>query len=210
MKLPFLLFTLFYVVGWTLELPKERQPVKDWMSAHGYKEEKGSAAKWEVEATALVLVQDGDSTTIATERGMPLKLTAESKLTLELKVDAMPLKGDLSRSKTEDAAFRLFVVFDEGGGLTTPPRTIGYAIASSGAAGDVVTSERFDTVRFQVLAAGKPAVGSWLTFTRRVADDYKRLFKTDTVPPIKGLAIKSDANDTGGVARVSVRAIRID
>jgi hypothetical protein len=195
--------------AWEIVFPSRNEPAWPWLKEHGFEEEKGSAAAWRLGEGGLTLLQKDDSTTVGTAKGFPIDPGKAPVLSFKIRVDELPAAGDLSKAKTEDAAFRLFVIFDEGGGLLSPPRTLGYAWASSGATGALVPSERFDTVRFIPVAAGQQGLGAWQTFTRNVVDDYKKAFGGDRVPSIKAIGIKSDANDTHGACRVVVEHVRL-
>jgi hypothetical protein len=47
-----------------------------------------------------------------------------------------------------------------------------------------------------VVRSGAAEVGRWLTETRNVVDDYRRIFG-DEPPPIAGVAVMTDTDDTG-------------
>lgn len=193
--------------SWTIGFPQTTQPIKDWMKRFGFSEEKGSAAAWKIEGGSLVMVQNRDSTTIGSSRGFPLSTASSPWLHFEVQVDELPTLGDLAKQKKEDAAFRIFILFDKGGGLVTPPNTLGYAWASQTNAPDVVSSERFPNVKFISFAKGQTDIKKWMKFSRNVADDYKKVFSSNEVPKIKGIALKSDGNDTAGNCKAMLRLL---
>ena len=100
-----------------------------------------------------------------------------------------------AKKRKEDSALRIFVVFDRGGGLISPPDTIAYGVGQLSRKGRIQTSERFDNVKYVVVADGaKP--GLRVTFKRDLKEDYRRAFGREA-PAIKAIGIKSDANNTG-------------
>lgn len=193
---------------WVLNLPSSRVPVQQWMVQAGFEEQRGSAENWYVQGGILHLVQDDDSTTVGTKRGFPVDADRRGRLRFEVRADTLPAGADLKSKGTEDAAFRLFVVFDRGGGIFSPPDTLGYAWATARPVGAVVQSERFDNVHYVVVASGPKQLGRWITVQRDVAADYRRIFGRADVPPIVAVAFKSDANDTGTRAASRVRGVR--
>lgn len=55
-------------------------------------------------------------------------------------------------------------------------------------------------VRYVVLTSGDSQLKTWLPQERDLASDFRRAFgeETDTIPPLIGLAIGADADNTGG------------
>jgi hypothetical protein len=186
------------------------QPAKAWMKSAGWEEKRGSADAWQVKGGVLLTKQDGDSTMIGTAKGFPLDPDKHPRLRFEFKVDDFPAKGDVHRKNTEDSALRVFVVFDKGGGLLSPPDTLGYTVGSTERVGEIIASERYDQVKYLVVADAAGSKGEWVTIERDVAADYRKAFSSKSVPKVAALAIKSDANDTGGKVRAQVRSVIFD
>ncbi len=57
-------------------------------------------------------------------------------------------------------------------------------------------------VRYVVLTSGDSQLKTWLPQERDLANDFRRAFgeETDTIPPLIGLAIGADADNTGGTS----------
>ena len=55
-------------------------------------------------------------------------------------------------------------------------------------------------VRYVVLTSGDALLGTWVPHERDLVTDFLRAFgdETDTVPPLIGLAIGADADNTAG------------
>lgn len=195
--------------GWSVTFDGPPTPAERWMKANGWEEQRGSAARWRIADGALHTAQDEDSTTIGTERGFPLDPQATPRIRIRFKVTAWPAKGDLRRKGTEDAALRIFVLFDRGGGLLSPPDTLGYAFASSNPVGKTLTSERFDNVKFIPVATARGYDGGWIEVERDLVADYKAAFGRASVPKIKAIGIKSDGNNTDAKAAAVIDRIEI-
>jgi len=127
---------------------------------------------------------------------------------MRFRVTSWPQKGDLRRKSTEDAALRVFVLFDHGGGLLSPPDTLGYAFTSSQPLGKTITSQRFDNVKFIPVATAQGYAGGWVEVERDLAADYKAAFGRKA-PRVKAIGIKSDANNTDGRAAAIIDSIEI-
>lgn len=194
--------------GWSVTFDGRATPALKWMEANGWEEQRGDADRWRIADGALHTLQDDDSTTIGTRRGFPIDPDAAPRLKLRFKVTAWPKKGDLRRKDTEDAALRVFVIFDRGGGLISPPDTLGYAFASTNPVGRIVTSQRFDNVKFIPVAGPAGYDGGWIEVERDLVADYKAAFGK-APPRIRAIGIKSDTNNTGAKAAAVVDSIRI-
>jgi hypothetical protein len=209
--LPFaLLLAPALAAAWQLRLPAGEAPARDWMKGAGWEEQKGSAKAWRVEGGALRTAQDDDSTTIGTKRGFPLTVAEAPKLRFSFRVLEAPEGADLRKQGTEDSALRVFVVFDEGGGLFSPPTTLGYGYGRGEPAGVFFRSDRFGQVKYMVVASPKThPPGEWVDVERDLARDFEAAFGKKKVPKIAAIAVKSDANDTGGKARAELRALSL-
>ncbi len=192
--------------AWSVTFDGRSQPALKWMKANGWKEQRGDADRWRIADGALHTAQNEDSTTVGTERGFPLDPNAAPRIRIRFKVTAWPEKGDLRRKGTEDAALRVFVIFDRGGGLLSPPDTLGYAFASKNPAGVFITADRFDNVKYIPVASAKGYDGGWIEVERDVVADYKKAFGK-APPRIKAIGIKSDANNTDGKAAAIIDRI---
>ncbi len=193
---------------WSVTFDQPDQPATKWMAAHGWEEQRGDADRWQIKDGLLRTGQVEDSTTIGTSRGFPVDPNAAPILTFRFKVTKHPAKGDLRRKGTEDAALRVFILFDRGGGILSPPDTLGYAFASSQPVGKTITSDRFDNVKYIPVATAKGYDGGWVEVKRDVVADYKAAFGR-TPPAIKAIGIKSDANNTDGRAAAQIDWIKL-
>lgn len=196
--------------AWSIDFPDGTIDVEDWLDDAGWEEQRGDADAWRIVDGVLRTRQDDDSTTIGTKRGFPLSPHQARTLRYRFRVLNHPSGGDLRDKGTEDAALRIFVLFDKGGGFFSPPYTLGYAFGSSNPVGRVITSDRFDHVKYIVVASARSATRQWIEIERDIVADYQKAFGTHRVPKIAAIGIKSDANNTDGTAAAEVDWIRLD
>lgn len=194
--------------GWSVTFDGPDSPALKWMKANGWQEQRGDADRWRIADGALHTRQREDSTTIGTERGFPVDPKAAPRIRIRFKVTAWPKKGDLRRKSTEDAALRVFVIFDRGGGLLSPPDTLGYAFASTNPVGKTITSQRFDNVKYIPVAGPAGYDGGWIEVERDLVADYTAAFGK-APPRIKAIGIKSDGNNTDAEAGAVIDRIEI-
>jgi len=178
------------------------------MAAEGWESKREDPGSWRLEGGALHMAGRGDSVLIGTERGFPREAAPGAKLRLTLKVAATPRGTDLTKKSGDDAALRVYVAFDKGGGLFSPQNTLAYTWAEREPAGTVVRSAHFSNLHYVSVGAG-PTPG-WVTVDRDLAADYKRAFpKEMSLPRLKGLLIKSDSNDTKTSADAWLKAVEL-
>ena len=125
------------------ELPRERVEVRAWMKRHGWKSKRHDPGRFELEGRRLHLVSEDDSVLIGTKRGFPIDPAVWPRLRFRLRVDQVPTGTELAEKSGDDAAFRLYVAFDEGGGLFSPPNTIAYTWTADLAPGTLLRSAHF-------------------------------------------------------------------
>ncbi|MCA9538714.1 MAG: DUF3047 domain-containing protein [Myxococcales bacterium] len=207
--LPVLLALLAPAPVWRVDFATESTPALTWMKANGWKEQRGDADAWRVVDGVLRTAQKEDSTTIGTQRGFPLDALTHRHLRFRFRVLKWPAKGDLRKKGTEDAALRIFILFDHGEGFIAPPDTLGYAFASSRPVGEMITSDRFDNVKYIPIATARGYDGRWIEVDVDLVADYRRAFGVEAVPAIKAIGIKSDGNNTDAEASAEIDWIQI-
>jgi len=131
------------------------------------------------------------------------------------KVDALPADADITEKTADDAAARLYVTFDyDGLGLydrlklmllrrvgyaEAPSRALNYLWASHHERGVVQPSAYTDQIMMIPVRSGSTRVGTWVHERRNVLRDYRRAFGEDP-PPVNGIALMTDTDNTGGRA----------
>lgn len=189
--------------------PQELTGIYDWMGANGWESKRNDPGRWEIAEGRLHMVSDYDSVLIGTERGFPRDTKTWSKLSFKVRVAKVPKGTDLSRKSGDDAAFRVYVGFDRGGGIFSPPNTIAYTWTENVPAGKSTRSAYGKRLHYLSIGMG-PTGESWVTVKRDMLADYRRLFPKDrSIPPIKAVLIKCDTNNTGGSAEAWLSDLKL-
>jgi hypothetical protein len=192
-----------------VDFPVEEVPIKEWLDANDWEEQRGNAKNYVVKDRTLFMRSRDASTVIGKKyKKTPIDPRIYPSIEFRARVDEIPPGGDVTTKKKDDSAFRLFVLFDRGGRLFSPPETIGYVWNSAGGEGAIGNSGRFDQVKYIAIGSGSDRLGEWIVFKRNVLEDYRMLFGTDDVPVIKGIALKCDTNHTKSKAASAIRWIR--
>ncbi len=112
-------------------------------------------------------------------------------LTWKWKVTKLPAGGDFRKSGTDDQAAQLFLAFSK-------TRAIVYiwdTTAPQGTMGDAA-APFFMSIKTVVVRSGKTGNGEWITETRNVYDDYRRLFGEEP-GVVAGVRIQINSQHTG-------------
>jgi len=172
----------------------------------------------------VVVRADADSAA----SGLVFKLTADAKsrpvLRWRWKVADVVARSDPSRKSGDDYAARIYVTFERPPGETPfleraaraiygrdlPHSGINYIWATTGTVDSVLSNAYTDRLRMIVVESGTSKAGRWVEEERDVYADYRKAFGTDP-PPISGIAIMTDTDNTGSRATawygdVSLRA----
>ncbi len=193
-----------------LSLPSEEIPIKQWLKENGWEEQRGSAKRYLIRDNTLFMMNNDASTVIGTKFKPKVDPDRYTVIEFKAKVDEIPPGADVTSKMMDDAAFRLFVIFNRGGGFFSPPETIGYVWDSTLETGTTGRSARFKQVRYIVIGSGSDGLGEWKTFERNILEDYKSLFNTDDVPDIGAIALKCDSNHSGGRSASSIQWIQLE
>ena len=152
----------------------------------------------------LHLKSRGDNSTISKEikidvRELPL-------LVWRWKAVALPAGGDCRKRATDDQAAQVYVAFPR---FPTAARSriIGYVWDTTAPAGTIVKSESSSLVTYVVVRSGTAELGRWLTETRNVYDDFRRIYGEAPTEPVGAVSVAIDSNDTRSCAESYVGAI---
>ncbi|HEX9020178.1 MAG TPA: DUF3047 domain-containing protein [Nitrospirota bacterium] len=112
-------------------------------------------------------------------------------LTWKWKVAKLPAGGDFRKSGADDQAAQLFVAF-------TKTKSIVYIWDTSAPQGltEDTTPVPFMHVKVVVVRSGAAGTGKWITETRNVYEDYKKLFGEEP-PPVSGMRLQINSQHTG-------------
>lgn len=125
--------------------------------------------------------------------------------------------GDPRHRGGDDYAARVYVTFDHppdqlplalrarlavvatATGRRPPSAALNYVWDAAQPPGTILPNPYTDRVRMVVLRSGAAQAGQWFVETRDLAADYLAAFG-EPMPPLSGVAVASDADDTGGRA----------
>ncbi len=149
----------------------------------------------------------------------PLRLARPAlHLVWRWRVDRFVEAADLRTREGDDTALKVCVLFDMAldrvpfverqllrlarsrTDESLPAATICYVWDARLSAGTVLENAYTPRMRYIVLQGGGESTGQWVTQRRDVAADFQRLFGAESVqlPPIIGVAIGADADNTHG------------
>lgn len=150
--------------------------------------------------------------------GLTYALTADAKGTPVLrwrwKVENVVAKGDVARKDGDDYAARIYVTFAYDSkraslgqrikyeaakliyGEYPPHSGLNYVWDRRAALGTNVPNAYTDRVHMIVVDSGSERLNQWLAHERNIYDDYRASFKEEP-PPISGIAIMTDTDNTG-------------
>jgi len=146
---------------------------------------------------ALHLRSDNDSSTISKEVKVDVK--QYPILQWRWKVVALPKGGDARRKETDDQAAQLYVTFPRFPSAVRS-RIIGYIWDSTAPVGAIFPSQKVSTVTFVVVRSGDADLGNWLTETRNVYEDFKRIYGEEPKEGVGAVSISINSQNTGSRA----------
>ncbi len=189
--------------------PMHDMPIERWLRENGWKEDRGSADDFAVRDGTLFMRSSNATTVIGRKLAHPVEPSDFPFVEFSFMVNEIPPGADVTSKRADDAAFRLFLVFDTPRGLFSPPRTIGYVWDSTLKTSSTGRSARVDNVRYFVIGSGTEGLGRWTICRRDIAADYRLLFGDGPVPKVAAVALKCDTNHTKGRAASAVQWIRL-
>ncbi|MFO1283319.1 MAG: DUF3047 domain-containing protein [Burkholderiales bacterium] len=140
------------------------------------------------------------------------------RLAWSWKTERVIERGDVSRREGDDYPVRLYVTFRMPAGRLSafdrmtraaagllfgdevPDAGLSYIWDTRAPAGSIVTNPYTERVRMIVVESGRERLGRWIDYERDLAADWRAAFGDDP-PPITGIAIMTDADNTGETAR---------
>lgn len=176
--------------------------------------------------STYALVRDGrgvvvraraDDSASGLVRRLRVDLAATPVLAWRWKVDGVIARGDVTRRDGDDYPARIYVTFDFPvsrlsfgdrvkyralralGYRDVPTRALNYIWANRAGETRIVDNPFTDWVQMVPVESGPANVGRWRDARRNVAADYRAAFGGEP-PAITGIAIMTDADNTGGAA----------
>ncbi len=107
----------------------------------------------------------------------------------------LPKGGDARKSATDDQAAQLYVTFPRFP-QAVRSRIISYLWDTSAPAGAIFKSEKTGLVTYVVVRSGPAEVGKWVTESRNVLEDYKKIYGEAPGEDVGAISISIDSNDT--------------
>lgn len=153
----------------------------------------------------LHLKSDGDGSTISKEIKVDLK--EYPVLEWRWKAVALPKGGDSRRKDADDQGAQVYVAFPRFP-TAVRSRIIGYVWDTTAPAGITAKSEKTGTVTYVIMRSGPAELGRWISETRNVYEDYKRIYGEEPGEPVGAVSVAIDSNDTRSTAESFVGEIR--
>ena len=175
------------------------------------------------EHTEYSLVEDDGTVVVkAVSHGSSSGLTREVTIDPELypivewrwKIENVLQKGDVTTKQGDDYPARLYITFayDESKidfldqaqyelaralhGKYPPTGAITYIWESRSPIGTMVPNPYTDRAKMIVIESGEAKVGQWVAESRNLYEDYQKAFGDDP-PPVSGVAVMTDTDNTG-------------
>jgi hypothetical protein len=143
---------------------------------------------------ALHMKSADEGSTISREIKGHVRLKDTPVLEWSWKVVQLPKGGNSCNKATDDQAVQVFVVwprFPE----AVRSRIIGYVWDTTQPVGTICKSEKTGTVTYVVVRSGTADLGKWLTESRNVVDDFRKIYNEAPDDPA-AVSVSIDSNDT--------------
>lgn len=169
-------------VGWSLE----KEP--------GPNSKISVAAEGRVHFLHLLSMND----TFGLKKEISFNIRKNPYLSFRWKVTQLPKGGDIRQRDTDDEAGQLYVLFPKFPTMVNT-RSVGYIWDSASPKGYSGTSTAYNKMKYFVLESGPSRLNQWITETRNVYKDYKKLFREEP-PTVGGMLIYINSQHTGSSA----------
>jgi hypothetical protein len=161
-----------------------------------------------------VLQAESEASASALYRPLEVDLREHPRLTWRWKIANVLVNADARTRQGDDYPARVYVAFRYDPGRATawerarygtyrllygaypPGAALNYIWDNRLPPGTTLDNAYTDRAKMIVVRSGPAEVGRWLTETRNVLDDYRRLFGGDP-PRVAGVAVMTDTDDTG-------------
>ena len=161
-----------------------------------------------------VVAATANASASALIRRIDVDTAAYPMLRWQWKIDNLIGRADITRRDGDDYPARIYVSFrydparmsllDRARyaavriiyGETPPHSGLNYIWDGKAPAGTIVPNPHTSRVVMIVVQSGAAHLREWRSYTRNIVDDYRRAFGEDP-PPISGIAIMTDTDNTG-------------
>jgi len=165
----------------------------------GWKTQSWGSPKYEFDivsdgpARVLHLVSNGDSSTI--NKDIKIDCKDYPILQWRWKLIELPKGADARKKETDDEALQLYVTFPRFPNAVRS-RIIGYIWDTTAPAGAIFKSQKTGLVTYVVMRSGDGEIAKWVTETRNVCEDYKKIYGEEPNEKVEALSIGIDSDDT--------------
>lgn len=186
-------------------------PVEDWAKQpdgktgipDGWKGQNWGSPKYDFRIAtqggrkAIQLKSANDSSTISKEVKVDVKTWPIVQWSWQ--VVTLPKGGDARKSATDDEAAQIYVTFPRFPSAVRS-RIISYIWDTTAPVGSIFKSEKTGLVTYVVVRSGPADLGKWLTESRNVLEDYKKIYGEAPAEDVGAISIAIDSNDTNSTA----------
>ena len=186
-------------------------PVEDWSKQpdgktgipDGWKGQNWGSPKYDFRIAtqggrkAIHLKSANDSSTISKEVKVDVKTWPIVQWSWQ--VVSLPKGGDARKSATDDEAAQIYVTFPRFPSAVRS-RIISYIWDTTAPVGSIFKSEKTGLVTYVVVRSGPADLGKWLTESRNVLEDYKKIYGEAPAEDVGAISIAIDSNDTNSTA----------
>lgn len=186
-------------------------PVEDWASQpegktgipDGWRGQNWGSPKYDFRIVTeggrkvIHLKSAGDSSTISKEVKVDVKTWPV--LQWSWRVVTLPRGGDARRSATDDEAAQIYVTFPRFP-TAVRSRIISYIWDTTAPVGATFKSQKTGLVTYVVVRSGPADLGKWMTESRNVLDDFKKIYGEAPGEDVGAISLAIDSNDTGSSA----------
>jgi len=181
------------VEDWSKQPPEKRGIPVGWQGQNWGSPKFDFVVAAESPNRALHMKSDNDSSTITKE----VKVDVKQYPILEWrwKVVVLPKKGDARRKETDDEVAQLYVTFPRFPSAVRS-RIIGYIWDTNAPAGEIFSSQKVGTITYVVVRSGDAGLGQWVTETRNLLEDYKKIYGEAPTESVGGVSLSINSQNT--------------
>ncbi|MBI4082553.1 MAG: DUF3047 domain-containing protein [Candidatus Lambdaproteobacteria bacterium] len=186
----------------------------DWMAAEGWRDYRpfsDSRSRFRVEEGTLRLESAGDAFVIARDlyAATPLDIGRMPFLRFRVRVERVPEGASQTDPMLDDSAFRLVAIFRK-----EPIQALAYVWSGRTPVGHWSAGNRnfwgdFRRVRRKVFGQGPSPAAPWLVVEVNLGGDFRAQFPGEQLPPLVGLGLTTDSDDTRRQSLVWLREVSL-
>jgi len=152
----------------------------------------------------LHMKSSGDSSTINKE--IKVDCNDYQILQWKWKVVELPKGADARKKATDDEAAQIYVTFPRFPSAVRS-RIIGYIWDTTAPAGSIFKSQKTGLVTYVVVRSGEADLNKWLTESRNVCQDYRKIYGEEPAEKMEAISVGIDSDDTRSRAEAYVGEI---